>query len=224
MEYQNEIHKLIDRYQYIIFDMDGVIVNSEPLKYQAYQKTFMDHYHIALDSDDVSWRGKPEADVMNFWLEKANISDDADVEHLIAYKRKIYSTLLSKGQVNLVSGIVEFLSFLISQGKQLGLATTSNKDDQQAIFNTYFLEKYFSTITTLDDVHFPKPNPEIYLKTAGQLKTRPENCLVFEDSPSGVRAAQSVGMQVICVLTSYQKSDFKDCCYFLNGYVELLLR
>jgi mannitol-1-/sugar-/sorbitol-6-/2-deoxyglucose-6-phosphatase len=80
-----------------------------------------------------------------------------------------------------------------SKGMRLGLVTTCRRDDQQAIFRIHHLDKHFNAVTTMDDVRFPKPDPEIYLKTAARLHTKPQNCLVFEDSPSGVRAAKAAG-------------------------------
>jgi HAD superfamily hydrolase (TIGR01509 family) len=222
MACMNEIYRLLDSVDYVIFDCDGVIVDSEPLKYWAYYHTFMDRYQVSLSPDDVSWRGKPEVEVMNYWLAELNIEGEREVKALIAYKRQAYSDLLAKVSVALIPGIIKFLNTLIAKGKRLGLATACRRDDQQAIFKMHHLDKYFKAVITLDDVRFPKPDPEIYLKTAARLNTKPENCLVFEDSPSGVRAAKTAGVkQVICLLTSYQESDFKGCSYFLNNYEEL---
>lgn len=221
MERKSEIRKLIDYFHCIIFDMDGVIINSEPIKYLAYQKTFLKHYGVFLSPDDVSWRGKPEKDVIKYWVEKLNIKDDADVASLTYYKRMIYRSLLQSGRVNLVPGVKEFLGSLNYEGKQLGLATTSNRADQQAIFKLFDLGKYFNAVTTLDDITYPKPDPEIYFKTAYSLGTRPANCIVFEDSPSGVMAARTAGMQVICVLTSYKEFNFQNCSFLINSFEEL---
>jgi len=216
-----KIKELINSRDFIIFDMDGVIINSEPLKAAAYQKVFIDKFGINIDHNDISWRGKPEPYVIKYLLNRHNI-DSQDIQELIQLKRLNYKESL-EDNITLIEGIRDFLSYLKDQNKTISLATTSNKAEQTAIFKLFDLEPYFTNVLTLDDITQPKPHPEIYLKMLDILNADKANCLVFEDTPSGVMAANKAGLEAVCVLSSYKKDDFSGCEYFIKDFNELLI-
>jgi beta-phosphoglucomutase len=222
--FQKEILNLIDTSDAIIFDMDGVIAQTEPLKGLAYTSVFLHNFDITLPKNDTSWRGKSEKEVIQYWFKKFNITDyiTNDINKLIKMKRSMYKDLLNSDALKSVPGVIEFIKLLRQKNKMIGLATGSNKEEQKRIFELLSLNNAFDNILTNTDVSQPKPNPEIYLRMAQLLQTTPDKCLVFEDSPSGVKSCQSAQMNVIGVLTSYSPEHLKNCSFYIKNFNELL--
>jgi HAD superfamily hydrolase (TIGR01509 family) len=216
------ISDLIETAGGLIFDMDGVIVNSEPVKFLAYQEAFLALYGVLLDPHDVNWRGRSEPEVIKYWARKMKIEQDLNAEKLIEKKRSVYRRLVNDGCLELVPGAKEFLAGMLRVKKPCGLATTSNRQDQQDIFKLFGLEPFFAVVTTIEDIKRPKPEPEIYLKTAKSLGLAPGRCIAFEDSPPGYTAAKLAGMEVVCVLTSCGKEDFEGSFFWIKNFTELL--
>lgn len=98
-----------------------------------------------------------------------------------------------------MQGVVDLLEQLSQANLPMGLATNAPKQVCQTVLQCLQIETFFSAVHTADDVTQTKPHPEIYLKSAERLQVLPQHCLVFEDSPTGVRAAHAAGMQVIYV-------------------------
>lgn len=215
------ISDLIEMAGGLVFDMDGVIVNSEPVKFLAYQEAFLALYGVLLDPHDVNWRGRSEPEVIKYWARKMKIEQDLNAEKLIEKKRSVYRRLVNDGCLELVPGVKEFLKKVLGMKKPCGLATTSSRQDQQGIFKLFGLEPFFAVVTTLDEIKKPKPDPEVYLKTAKFLGLAPERCVAFEDSPPGYTAAKLAGMKVVCILTSYEKEAFQGR-FCIKNFTELL--
>jgi len=210
-----------NRYLFI-FDMDGVIVNTEPLKFLAYKKVFRELYGVILDDNDVMWRGKSEKEVVKYWTSKKGIFCEIDSKEIIRKKRLFHRQLLMSNKLCLINGIREFISQLFKDSIKIGLATTSNKKDQRYIFKRFKLGYFFDKVVTLDDITRPKPDPEIYLKTADMLGYSHSKCIVFDDTPSGILAGIKAGMSVVAVLSSYKKKDFNNVRYFINDFSGLV--
>lgn len=214
-----KIFRLTNQYQCYIFDMDGVIVDTEPLKFLAYKEVIKKRYDIVLN-DDHLWQGKSEVQVFNYWFNKYNIPEIKDLTTLIVEKRQIYKNLLQKKRYGLLlPGIKEFLELLCKSKKNVALATTSNKELQTLIFNGYNLNELFHEIVTLDEISCPKPDPEIYIKIKNNLSIAPNKCIAFEDSPAGVSAAIEAKMNVVGVLTTYPKNKLSGCIFHIKNYL-----
>ncbi len=113
-------------------------------------------------------------------------------------------------KVSLLGGAEELLNSLHGRVK-VALATMSNREIIDKLLPEKSLKGYFDVVITADDVHQPKPNPEIFLKAAAGLKVRPEGCVVVEDSIFGVKAAKDAGMRCVAVATgAYSKEELKE--------------
>lgn len=218
---KNSLLKYIHDVQAVIFDMDGVIADTEPLKAAAYQKVFTKEFNVTLPESDYSWRGQPEECVMAYWLKMFDIQ--ADVHRLIGLKRMAYQELLQREQLTLIPGITDFVKFLKQLNKKLGVATGSNKSEQQQVLAMSSLENMFDHVLVRCDVASSKPDPDIYLMMAKRLDVSPQCCLVFEDSPAGVMAAQKAGMPVVGVLTSYMADELKACQFYIHNFKDIPL-
>lgn len=201
--------------QAVIFDLDGVIVDTEPLKFEAYRTVFQRNFGVQLPETDISWRGKSEPIVMRYWLNKFGL--EMDIPTLINQKRQAYQTLLKATPLMPTSGLSSFLE-IICHAKKCGLATGSDRLSQQTAMENLGIAPYFEAILTRDDVDQPKPNPEIYQKVSQKLGIQPENCIVFEDSPTGIAAAKAIGMYCIGLETSYTKTELAQADFIIPDF------
>jgi beta-phosphoglucomutase len=221
MNGRNAVDRLVDTAAAVIFDFDGVIVDSEPLKAAAYADTFREVFGRALDPADFGWRGLREAEVIAYWCRALGFSCPADPGALIARKRERYRELLASDRLRPIPGAATFLRKLAARGTTAALATTSTRSDQRAICERLGLAKLFRVVTTLDDISRPKPDPEVYLTTLARLGLPGEKCLAFEDTPAGAAAARGAGIPVVAVLTSYPAAAFPEAAGSIPDFIGL---
>lgn len=216
----------------VIFDMDGVISDTEPFKFDAYKLVFKEEFGITIE-EDTERIGKHESAVMELYLHKYGLK--ADISDLVQKKRRTYYRLLEHSpDVKLFKGVMKLLSFLEKEGFILGLATSSDIRSADIILNRFGLSKFFNSVVTQEDVECKKPDPDMYLKSARELVISPIECMVFEDSPTGIEAAKRAGMWCVgfisslpeeellragadFVVSSFKDQDFKKVINFVKG-------
>ncbi len=186
----------------IIFDLDGVIIDSEVLHEEAARMAMSRYALDAASLDFDAFKGKTEQDVFEYVVE-ANEANHVSVADLIALKQRLYGDLLDRLQP--VSGALAFIERLARVGVALGLTTSSLPENQQRAFDKFALHRYFDVVVTAADVTHAKPHPEPYLTTAQRLGVAPARCLVIEDSTHGVRSARRAGCRVAGLTTSFGK-------------------
>ncbi len=187
-------------YDAIIFDMDGVIIDSEPLHEKA-QRVVFSQYQLTVPSSIFSaFKGKSEEDVFEHVVEEYG-DNRLDAAELIALKHEVYSGLM--GKLQLIAGARPFIERLMHQGNRLAVTTSATRRDQERAFALFGLDAYFDVVVTREDVAQPKPNPEPYLTTARRLGVPPTACLVIEDSINGVVSARGAGCTVAGIATSF---------------------
>lgn len=179
----------------IIFDMDGVLADSEPC-WDEIDTQLLEAYGKKHTSDlkpHVLGKGFPLA--VGFYKEHFKI--DADLEEMIARRRAIADEFYAR-QIPLFDSAPKVLEALQKQFP-LGLATSSISSLTLPFLERHNIGKYFAKITTGDEVENGKPHPDIYLKAAKKLGASPQNCWVVEDALSGVQAGKAAGMKVIAI-------------------------
>ncbi|MFB3825349.1 MAG: HAD family hydrolase [Bryobacteraceae bacterium] len=185
----------------LIFDMDGVIVDSNPVHREAW-RAYNLRFGIPTDEDMLRrMYGKRNDDIVRDFF-GTHLSPEAVFEHGAA-KERLYRELMS-GRVEewLVPGVREFLAR--HAGLAIGLASNAEAANVEFLLDAAGLRPYFRAAVDGYMVANPKPHPEIYLRTAQLLGSRPENCIVFEDSPGGIEAARAAGMRVVGVRTTHR--------------------
>lgn len=182
----------------VIFDMDGVLVDSEPV-YLEWEKRFFRQYGIEI-SDEMyrSTLGQSDADVEKF-LEKIWIEHGREEEfktlYELYYENPGFQEFNYRDVLN--EGAEELLSFYRQEGKKVALASSSAMPDIKKMLSDCGLEKYFHAVVSGERFTKSKPDPEIYLYTAGLLGVSPLECAVIEDSEAGIAAAKDAGMYTI---------------------------
>lgn len=181
----------------VIFDMDGLLVDTEIISHQIYQTLLAEFGHdfsVATYSEEFSGHTE-EANVRQL-IAKYDLPRDFD--QTLAKVYAIEEELIAKG-VPLKTGAKALLVYLKTKGYKIGLATSSVEGRARTLLAQHEILAYFEELTFGHEVTNSKPAPDIFLKAAQKLGSQPAECLVLEDSQAGVRAAVAAGMSVICV-------------------------
>lgn len=183
-----------------LFDLDGLLINSEELYLKANRVYFAQFDFEFTDDLHRQGTGKKFAE----WI-KTVTNIDVDGATMLAERNKVYFELAEK-ELHLMPGAIEVLEFAKANGKT-AMVTSSNKDYVEFVFDHTGIAHYFEVVITGDQVEKGKPDPEGYLTAAQQLSIEPQTCIVFEDAPNGVEAGINAGMKVVAVPSPFVKGD-----------------
>lgn len=181
----------------LIFDMDGVIVDSMPVHIDAWRRYLKSIGH---ENSDIIHRmhGRRNDEIILDLLGAA--ADAKEVMEHGAAKERLYREMMHDRLANqLVPGIPQFLER--TQGCPVAVASNAERANIDFVLDQAGLRKYFQVIVDGSQVVAPKPAPDVYLRAAQELRVDPKNCIVFEDSPVGIAAARAAGARVAGVLT-----------------------
>lgn len=187
----------------LIFDLDGVIVDSMPVHELAWRRYLES---LGFDGGDIPARmhGRRNDEIVRDFLGQA-IDHDTVLAHGAAKEQVFREMLGDRLRENLVAGIAEWLDHV--EGAPIALATNAERANIDFTLDGAGLRQYFDVIVDGSEVSRPKPAPDVYLRAAELLKIAPGNCIVFEDSPVGVAAALAAGMRVVGVRTHSSPLD-----------------
>jgi HAD superfamily hydrolase (TIGR01509 family) len=190
----------------VLFDMDGVLSNSEPHHVKAF-KIFFKKKGIPLSKADVKdIFGQFDDDIIRDLCKKKGVK--CDVEKWYWEKRKIVVSLLKKMPIPSFPDAINLVK-RVSRKYKVGIGTSSSREEINVVLKKLGVRKYFNRILGREDVKHHKPNPELYLKLAKELNAKPSECVVIEDSVAGVAAAKRAKMKCIAVLNSFPQSKLK---------------
>jgi beta-phosphoglucomutase len=203
-----------------IFDMDGTLIDNTPFHYKAWQQLFKKRGLPELSKETYLSQisGVPILNTIKKYFGE-NL-DEAEQRALLSEKQRLYRDFFRP--VLPLNGLETFLNDLKRTGVKIALATSSNMDDIDFIFDAIAIRQYFDAIITGSMVSQPKPSPQIFLKAAEQLGTRPEKCVVFEDSLSGLAAGKNAGMKVVGITTAHPAQTItKLANLVINNYADV---
>lgn len=180
----------------IIFDMDGVIIDSEPLWKKAIIQVMKNHgfeFTIAMCNRT---KGMRVDEVTKFWKMELLASFDSNNLAQEIVKQVIYLINTEGVEMN---GLKKLLNRIQSKGLKIGLASSSSLEIIQSVLNKLEIFSYFDCIQSAENEEYGKPHPAVFISTAKELNINPFNCLVIEDSLNGVIAAKAAQMKVIAM-------------------------
>ncbi len=180
----------------VIFDMDGIIIDSEPLHARVKLLVFR-HFGIPFREEELKdFVGRTSKDMFSEVLAREGRGDIA-LEEIVRYKHEAYLRELEEGAVPVVEGTLPLIRRLHGEGKRLALATSSWDRVMEAVLDRFDLRECFDSVLSGSTLPRSKPDPAIYNLSAKRLGVEPAACTVIEDSASGILAAKRAGMQVV---------------------------
>ncbi len=198
--------------QTVIFDMDGVIVDTEPVHHFAYNQHFKQLNIEITPEMYASFTGNSTKNI--FEKLKAHFNLKEEVTTLVATKRNLFNDAFDhKEDLYLLDGVEDLIKELHTNGIQLVLASSSAHVTINRIFNRFNLHQYFTHIVSGEDFPKSKPHPAIFQHAAFLSGTPIENCIVIEDSTNGILAAKAAGIYCIgydsvnSKMQDYSKAD-----------------
>jgi len=206
-------------YSAVIFDMDGVLIDSEPLHQKVGLKMLRD-LNIPINREMfLRFTGTT---VLSMWeiLVKENNLKQNPVELTVDYNRQIIENLKVSSDVKLMDGVRDVLKNLKSKKIPIALASSSNKELIDEMLQKFSIEEYFDIIVSGSDVKHSKPHPEIFLMAAKKLGISPSKCIVVEDSTNGTIAAKHAGMFCVGYKPSTNSHELKDASVIIKSFKE----
>ncbi|MEX2601324.1 MAG: HAD family phosphatase [Balneolaceae bacterium] len=203
-----------------IFDMDGVIVHSNPAHKIAIRQ-FCKKHNLNV-SDDFLER-KIYGRTNKEWIpELFGELDEAEINRLADEKEALFRSMFDP-EKEIVPGLREFLQNLKSSGIPTVVATSAPGDNADFILGRLKIRDMFQTVLDSSHVERGKPEPEVYLKASAALNLPPEQCFVFEDSIAGVQAGVRAGAKVIGVSTTHSPGELNGCIRVISSFTGLAI-
>ncbi len=205
----------------VIFDMDGVLIDSNELIWKAINHAFKP-YGCQLDRSEINQLlGVSLRDNLLIWKKKFGVDIDLDNfrEQVDAFQFQNLTTV--KADTHLLSLLLE----LKKNNVALGVGTSSSRNRAEKILTALGIREYFPAIIGAEDVTEHKPHPHIFLATAEKLGMKPQWCVVIEDAKAGIEAAKRAQMKAIGIIHQYQQEDeLKHADIIIKDFSELSCR
>jgi len=212
------INKKIDC---VIFDMDGVIINTEPLHKKAYFKTFTS---LGLSVSDELYHSLTGSSTLNTFQQLiTRFNLDEDPQELVLRKRVFFNELFyTDKKLDLIEGVLDIIQYFYHKNKILVLASSASMETINRVFTRFDLNQYFVAKLSGADLKQSKPHPEIFEKAAIAGKTPKENCIIIEDSDNGIQAANSANIFCVGYVSEHSKlQTLKNANLVIDAFNEL---
>lgn len=217
----HKLKTLLDRCEGVILDFDGLIADSEPFHYRAYNEVF-ERYGHSIDPDEYWVEFTSKGKGIQGEIERYNLKLDVTPEDMRQQKFEIYSRFCQNGDIKLFPEAKRFIQSL--QGRyKVAIASGSWAHDIRAILKNENADSLIQTILGKEPPRPEKPSPDIFLDAARELNLPPEKCVVVEDALKGLVAAHEAGMACIIVRNRLnQNIDFTGTDIILEGLSDFL--
>jgi len=203
----------------VIFDMDGVIVNSGPYHIKAWG-VFCSRHDLSFDKEDFkrTMFGKSTAATLEYFF-KRKLSPE-EIEKYSQEKDDLTLDAYREG-VEPITGLVPLLEMIKARGITLAVATSEPEPVATYLLAETHVAHNFKTVVSGTHVKHLKPDPEIYFLTAEKIGVTPSSCVVIEDSVVGVQAGKAAGMKVIAITTSFPREKLGEADLIIDSFSEL---
>lgn len=203
----------------IIFDLDGVLLNSEPLYKEMNLRFFKQLGAEITDEEYQSFIGISATKMWTYIKEKAGLQQT--VEELKEQEKELKYKTLEEAELVPTSGVIDLLEYLKQNGHTIAIASSGLKKNIDLILQKLDMAKYFDLIVSGEQVQNGKPAPDIFLKAAQHFNHPPEECVVIEDSRNGVLAAKAAGMYCVGYYNPGSgEQDLKSADVVLGSFME----
>ena len=203
----------------VIFDRDGVLINSTPTHINSVVKTFEELDINITEEEKVYIISKHPTDYVKYFKERYEFSETDFLEA----QQSNYIQLFKEDSLNLFDDTILLLKELKAKGFLIGLTTSSDTNTTELFIKRGNLNNIFDAIVTSDECNKKKPDPFPYLLTAQKLNVNPEACVVIEDSDTGLNSAKNANMKCFIIPNDHtQKHDFSKADYVVKNAKEII--
>ncbi|MEX0772506.1 MAG: HAD family phosphatase [Balneolales bacterium] len=204
----------------VIFDMDGVLVDSNPKHKESLNLFFREHNkEISEDFLEKKIFGRTNTE----WIREVFGDIPNETALQIAHDKESLFRDIFNPKEEMVPGLKEFLNMVKEKGTKLAVATSAPVENVDFILSELSIKDHFDVILDSSHVTTGKPDPEIYLKTSRALGFSPDRCIVFEDSLAGVESARRAKARVIGITTTHTPEELSDCDKIIDSFENLTL-
>jgi len=202
----------------MIFDMDGVLIDSMPMHVLAWER-YLQRLGISVEDLERRMHGKRNSELVRDMID-ADLPEDVVFRHG-ADKEQLFRDMLLEKELShaQIPGLLEFLER--HRGEPMAIGSNAEPENIEFVLERFGLRPYFPVAVNGMQVARPKPFPDIYLEAAKRLGVKPRNCIVFEDSPTGVEAGRAAGMRVVGVETT--PTDFQGIELRIKDFLDPVL-
>ena len=211
----------------VIFDMDGLLIDSEPLWNEAADEVFMQYNFRLTPVQHASTTGMRTKEFLQWWFNKYNVPLIHAAEADAAILKKVIEKVRVKGKP--MAGIAHIFNFFIQRNFKIGLASSSAMPLIDVVVDQLGIRKYLQAICSAAQLPYGKPHPQVYLNCAEALQSDPLCCICFEDSFNGLIAAKAARMKCVVIpsaqdskLAKFSAADLKISS--LHNFNELLMQ
>ncbi|MBI2022733.1 HAD family phosphatase [Candidatus Daviesbacteria bacterium] len=195
----------------LLFDWDGTLVDTEILQNEAYSRFFapLGIKYLSVEEHIYKLGGRGSRSV---YEEFVGVVSDEEYEKFRLKRREHYLDVVNEKGVKIINGVLHLITSAKKFNMKIGIVTGGSKDTLNKIFKRVkeLPLKLFDTVIYYGDYKNTKPHPEPYLLGAKNLNIKPEQCLVFEDSPNGIRSATKAGMDYFAITHNLPADKFKE--------------
>lgn len=179
----------------VIFDMDGVIIDSEPIHYEVNKDLYNDLEIEVSEEEYETFIGVSNKDVWSKLKKKHGLEETVD--ELVGRLQSKNIKHLQNSDEKPITGLLPLLELLKKEGITIGLASSSPRRYIEAVLEKFDIEDYFNEMVSGANMERGKPYPDIFIKITNKMNLKPEECVVIEDSEKGVLAAKTAGLKCI---------------------------
>ena len=194
----------------LIFDMDGVLLDSEPFHLLSYQEILSEYGINYTESDNREFLGRKDLLILETMRARYGLDKPA---HLLLSQKEAILARLIKQHSTPNPGLITVLENARSLGVSMAVASSATLPTIELVVDVLFIRSYFQHLISGDEVEEGKPAPDIFLLASSRLGIEPQQCLVIEDSLNGIKAAKAAGMYCIsipCNTTRHQDHSLAD--------------
>ena len=212
----------------VIFDFDGVISDSEPAHYQAFNQLLAD-YGVCLSKEQYysKYLGTTDAELLRMVSTEYDTDyNGLSMDELVSRKAVIFAELIAK-EDHIIEGVEQLLKSLSENNLRIAICSGASAEDINVMLKGANLKKYFEVIVSADDVEKGKPDPAGYILTLQKLNQtesdpiQPNQTAAIEDSHWGLEAAAAAGMHTIALVGSYSAEELSMAELVINNMTEL---
>lgn len=191
----------------VIFDMDGLLIDSEPIWNEAADKIFQPFGFRLTPAQHATTTGMRTKELVAWWFSQYKIPAEHAPTTEQAIFQYVVDTMQNKGKA--MQGVAHIFNFFINKNFKIGLATSSGLPLINVVTEKLGIGKFLHAISSAADLEYGKPHPQVYINCAEKLNSSPMECLCFEDSFNGMIAAKAARMKCVVVPAHHERQNPK---------------